>query len=203
MNSEPQSEQIAVMALVMAAGVSRRFGEDKRRVRLKDGRTLLETTLTMVARVYPHWWLVTRPEDDLALGAAFGPGTHRRLAADHARNGLGGSLGDAFRHLLVQGETAIAAAVILADMPWLQATTCGQLNHHARAERIVLPCHEGRRGHPVLFGRDFWPMLAELQGGEGARNVVQANQQAVSVVDVGDDGIWRDIDTPQDLHGPP
>lgn len=203
MSSDLQSEPPAVVALVMAAGVSRRFGGDKRRARLTDGRTLLATTLTTVARAYPRWWLVTRPGDDLELGEAFDPARHRRLTADHAGNGLGGSLGDAFRHLIARGDTATAAAVVLADMPWLSATTCARLQRHAHAERIVMPCHQGKRGHPVLFGRVFWPTLAELETGDGARAVVEANRAAVSVVDVDDEGIWRDIDTPQDLPDPP
>ncbi|WP_110708216.1 nucleotidyltransferase family protein [Salinicola sp. CR57] len=203
MSSDPRPESPAVVALVMAAGVSRRFGGDKRRATLPDGRTLLATTLNTVARAYPRWWLVTRPEDDLYLGEAFDPARHRRLVADQARHGLGGSLGDAFRHLIAEGDTATAAAVVLADMPWLSATTCTRLQRHADAERIVIPSHRGRRGHPVLFGRRFWPTLAALEAGDGARAVVQANRAAVSVVDVDDDGIWRDIDTPQDLPEPP
>lgn len=203
MSSDPRPEPPAVVALVMAAGVSRRFGGDKRRATLPDGRTLLATTLNTVARAYPRWWLVTRPEDDLDLAEAFDPARHRRLVAAQARHGLGGSLGDAFRHLIAEGDTATAAAVILADMPWLSATTCARLQRHADAERIVIPSHRGRRGHPVLFGRHFWPTLAALEAGDGARAVVQANRAAVSVVDVDDDGIWRDIDTPQDLPEPP
>lgn len=203
MSSDLQSEPPAVVALVMAAGVSRRFGGDKRRARLTDGRTLLATTLTTVAWAYPRWWLVTRPGDDLEPGEAFDPARHRRLIADHARNGLGGSLGDAFRHLIVEEETAIAAAVVLADMPWLSATTCTRLQRHAHAERIVIPCHQGKRGHPALFGRTFWPALAQLKEGDGARAIVKANREAVHLVDVDDEGIWRDIDTPQDLPDPP
>ena len=41
--------------------------------------------------------------------------------------------------------------------------------------------------------------LAELKEGEGARGVVQANRQAVHIIDVDDAGIWRDVDFPEDL----
>lgn len=190
-----------IVALIMSAGVSRRFGSDKRRARLDDGRTLLETTLATASQVYPRCWLVIRPEDDLGEALA-GYNDLHRMAAPHAGNGLGGSLGDAFRELISQQDNAVAAAVILADMPWLNAATCSRLNRHAGPGRIVMPRHQGKRGHPVLFGRDLWPALAELKEGEGARGVVQANRQAVHVIDVDDAGIWRDVDTPRDLEAP-
>ena len=190
-----------IVALIMAAGVSRRFGSDKRRARLDDGRTLLETTLATASQVYPRCWLVIRPEDDLGE-ALVAYNDLLRMAAPHAGNGLGGSLGDAFRELISQQDNAVAAAVILADMPWLNAATCSRLNRHAGPARIVMPRHQGKRGHPVLFGRDLWPALAELKEGEGARGVVQANRQAVHVIDVDDAGIWRDVDTPRDLEAP-
>jgi len=204
MNCESQgayNSKSDIVALVMAAGVSRRFGSDKRRARLNDGRTLLETTLTTVSQVYSRCWLITRQDDaELAPNAPFDQGELRRLVAGHAANGLGGSLGDAFRHLIAQDDPAIAAAVVLADMPWLNATTCAKLNRHAHPTRIVIPCHQGKRGHPVLFGRDFWPALAELKEGAGAKAIVQANRESVHTLVVGDAGIWRDVDTPQDLE---
>ncbi|WP_110657274.1 nucleotidyltransferase family protein [Salinicola halimionae] len=202
--TDPPERRPDIVALVMAAGVSRRFGSDKRRARLDDGQTLLETTLATVAQVYSRCRLITRQDDDIewALHASSGQGELQRWVAAQAGNGLGGSLGDAFRHLIAQDDPAIAAAVVLADMPWLSATTCAQLNCHAHSEHIVIPSHQGKRGHPVLFGRRFWPALAELQGGDGARSVVQSNPQAVKIIDVDDLGIWRDVDTPQDLQEP-
>jgi len=199
-----RSETGDVVALIMAAGVSRRFGSDKRQVRLDDGRTLLETTLATVSQVYSRCRLITRQDDDieLALPASSGQGELQRWVAEHAGNGLGGSLGDAFRHLIAADDSAIAAAVVLGDMPWLKATTCAQLNRHAHPSRIVVPCHREKRGHPVLFGRGFWPALAALKEGDGAKAIVQANRQAVHTVAVEDIGVWRDIDTPDDLEDP-
>lgn len=199
-NSDMSSDETGeVVALVMAAGIASRFGSDKRRARLEDGRTLLETTLETVSQSYPRCLLVTRPDDDPDLLPPCSTNAHQRLQATHAVHGLGGSLGDAFRHLLAKEDGAIAAAVVLADMPWLTSSTCTRLNQHAHAERIVMPCHQGRRGHPVVFGRSFWPALAELKSGEGARDVVRANRHAVEVIEIDDAGIWRDVDTPTDL----
>ncbi|WP_353979641.1 nucleotidyltransferase family protein [Salinicola endophyticus] len=186
-----------LVGLIMAAGVGRRFGSDKRRQPLADGRTLLATTLTTAAAVYPRHYVVLRPDETpAALGLA--PATPV-LSAPTAAHGLGASLGDAFRQLLACAPDASAAAVILGDMPWLSAASCARLNARASAAAIVIPRHAGKRGHPVIFGRRWWPELAQLQAGEGARDVVTRHRHAVVTLDLEDPGIWRDVDRPQDL----
>jgi molybdenum cofactor cytidylyltransferase len=63
---------------------------------------------------------------------------------------------------------------------------------------IVLPVHQGRRGHPVLFARTVWLELMTTSTG-GARTVVRAHAADVVEVPVPDEGVTRDIDTRSDM----
>ena len=63
---------------------------------------------------------------------------------------------------------------------------------------IVVPVHDGRRGHPVWFARETWRELMTVTDG-GARAVVRAYCERVHEVAVSDVGIARDIDTKADL----
>ena len=94
---------------------------------------------------------------------------------------------------------ATAVAVMLGDMPWIQPATCQALGHAASASRIVRPRHTGQAGHPVLFGRQFWPELAHLRGDRGAREVLKTHADSCDFIDVDDPGIVLDIDVPADL----
>lgn len=197
MNSEVDDN---VVALVMAAGIASRFGSDKRRFRLPDGHTLLATTLANVRPVYSRCYLVVRPDDIVLndLENELATQSVDVIPAPLAARGLGASLGNAFRHL-TESVSATSAAVILGDMPWLGANICRQLNRHAGDNRIVMPRQGDRLGHPVLFGHDFWPELARLEAGNGAREVVSRHRDAIHTVEIDDDGIWRDVDRPDDL----
>lgn len=189
--------------LVMAAGQSRRFGSDKRQARLADGQTLLMATLSRVMCCEVDWRLLLREEDDPAalLGDDFAREHAGRIwRAPQAGNGLGASLGDAFR--LLSDEAGLAhvqvAAVWLADMAQITAQTFHALQAQADGVHIVRPRleYEGGPGHPVLFGRALWAELAALEGGEGAREVIARHREALRQVAVGDAGIHHDIDTP-------
>nr|WP_282103392.1 NTP transferase domain-containing protein [Halomonas getboli] len=184
----------------MAAGASRRFGpKDKRLARLPSGRTLLAATLIMASAAFARVRVVLRDDDDpVALGL---PADAPILRAPRAAAGLGASLADAFTALGTDPSLsrAQAAAVLLGDMPGIAPDTLVRLCDAAAPERIVRPLHAGRPGHPVLFGRDVWAELADLDGDEGARRVVARHRARCHELEIDDPGIHLDIDVADDL----
>lgn len=194
MSGERQAKERKVAGLVLAAGFSRRFGSDKRRARLGNGQTLLAASLALPCTVLEDVWVVLRPEDDpLELGVPAAARIHR---SELAEQGMGHSLASGVRSV-GQLSAAEALAIFLGDMPWIGSESLRTLLAQAASERIVVPTFEGQPGHPVVFGRRFWPELQRLTGDCGAREVIQANPQAVRRVELNDPAILRDVDTPQ------
>lgn len=180
-------------ALVLAAGRGRRFGSDKRVAVLPSGRRLLETTLTRVMEVFEDVWVVVRPEDDpLALGV---DSRVTVVRAERADDGMGVSLAAGIRAVAGTSD-AEAVAVLLGDMPWIEVETLVELKGVAGTERIVVPEFEGKRGHPVVFGKKFWGELIELEGDQGGKRVIEGNLQAYLPVRVTDHGVIKDLDRP-------
>lgn len=187
-------------AVVLAAGRSRRFGAANKLTVAIDGRPL-------VARaVEPLLGCGLSP---LVVVVGFeAPAVRRALAGyavDFVENedfeaGMGGSLARGIEPLAVAG--CAAALVALGDMPDLRrATVLALLAAHAASDgqRIVLPARDGRRGHPILFSRAFFPALARCSGDCGAASVIADNADRVTTVAVTDPGIHRDVDSPVDL----
>ena len=65
---------------------------------------------------------------------------------------------------------------------------------------LLVPTFQGRRGHPVLLGRQLFPELLEAELAEGARTVVRRYLHEGLQVPVDDPGILADIDTPDDYR---
>jgi molybdenum cofactor cytidylyltransferase len=193
MASERPVQKVA--ALMLAAGYSRRFGGDKRRVSLADGRSLLTASLALPCSMLEEVWLVLRPEEapaELAL-----PTGVRVVQNPATALGMGHSLAAGAERLLAESN-ADAVAIFLADMPLIRRDSLETLIAHAGTDKIVLPGYQGTRGHPVLFGREFWPQLAALDGDAGARPVIQQNPGAVRIVELNDPGVLQDVDTEED-----
>lgn len=186
----------SVVALVLAAGQSRRFGCDKRRALLPGRGGLLSATLKTVRPHFAETRVVLGVEDnpvDLGIPEEFGI-----VIAAEANQGMGASLAAGIRTLINDSE-ALAVAVVLGDMPWLSEDTFTLLCASVSDRTIVRPCYRGQRGHPVLFGRSFWDSLEQLTGDEGARGVVQRNRDACIEIEVQDPGVVQDVDRPRDL----
>lgn len=201
-NGQRAASAHRVVALVMAAGYSRRYGDtDKRQARLGDGKTLLATTLARIEQAFPQVRVAIREEDD-ALRLGLAPSTPL-IRLRRAPLGLGASLAEAVAALGRDRRLrdAQAVAVLLGDMPRLQPETLRALQQRITHDTIWRPCCGGQPGHPVLFGRDVWPELERLTGKTGAKALIQRHASRYRTYDVDDAGTLIDIDTPDALAG--
>jgi len=196
MASERAAKTVA--ALMLAAGYSRRFGGDKRRATLADGRSLLASSLELPCSMLEEVWLVLRPDESITeLGL---PAGIKLVQHPLTAQGMGHSLAAGAERLLAE-SVADSVAIFLADMPLIRRDSLETLLAHVSADNIVLPSYQGKHGHPVVFGRDFWPQLAALSGDVGAKAVLQQNADAVQIIELDDPGVLQDIDSPTDLAG--
>jgi molybdenum cofactor cytidylyltransferase len=98
----------------------------------------------------------------------------------------------------------VAGAVIgLGDMPEASAAVIDALIDGFLAKpgaQAAVPVRRGQRGNPVLLGRALFDAVAGLSGDEGARGLLRAlPPEAIATIEVADDGVRLDVDTPQDL----
>jgi molybdenum cofactor cytidylyltransferase len=181
-------------AVVAAAGLSRRMGREK--ILLRFGETsVLERVLSTLAaarvadrvvvlrpglleadeqarRVGASVVVNPRPEDEMLLSIRMGIG---ELAPDLE-----------------------AFYVWPADHPAVLPETLVTLAKEAGRDRVVLPTHHGRRGHPALVGSGLIDAIARIPAGEGLRHLWHADPQLVHEVAVEDPGVLLDLNTPED-----
>jgi molybdenum cofactor cytidylyltransferase len=65
---------------------------------------------------------------------------------------------------------------------------------------VVIPTYHGRRGHPVLIGRQLFDELLGLASDAGADSVVRRYRPATRYVEVEDEGVVIDVDEPEDYR---
>ncbi|WP_249977251.1 nucleotidyltransferase family protein [Vreelandella olivaria] len=189
-----------VVALVMAAGYSRRFGQrDKRCASLANGCSLLATSVAHAKQAFPVLRVAIREEDDTTLLGL--PESTPLIRLRQAHQGLGSSLAEAVEALSNDSclNSVAAVAILLGDMPCLQQDTLLTLQQLATHDTIVRPCYAGKQGHPVIFGRTLWPAFASLSGNSGAQELIRRHPSHYRMYDVQDAGTLIDIDTPEEI----
>jgi molybdenum cofactor cytidylyltransferase len=71
-----------------------------------------------------------------------------------------------------------------------------------RGALLAAPYFRARRGHPVGIAGRYYEQLIALGGDEGARHLLSTNEAELVKIPVGDPGVIRDIDRPEDLVPP-
>jgi molybdenum cofactor cytidylyltransferase len=85
-------------------------------------------------------------------------------------------------------------------MPFIESATIKKIRLALEeGAAIVVPTHQGRRGHPVGFARQYGDALCALEGDAGAKKIIDANIGLARMVEVSDAGIFADIDVVGDL----
>src|SRR5207253_7580029 len=64
---------------------------------------------------------------------------------------------------------------------------------------IIVPTRRGKRGNPVLWSKRFFSEMAELAGDVGAKHLIGEHPELVAEIEMDDDAILVDIDTPEAL----
>ena len=92
--------------------------------------------------------------------------------------------------------------VALVDHPFVSLTTYLAVHEAAQKfpDKIIIPFYEGRRGHPVYFGKKYFNDLLQAPLSEGARYVVRKHEESIFELPVDDPGILVDIDTPEEYQ---
>ena len=180
-------------ALLLAAGASTRFGSDKRTL-LFNETPLLNYAVDLYARVCPRVLVVIRPGEDSVRGLV--DGSCEWVVARDADLGMSRSIAAGIKALGVAPWVIIG----LADMPYVTPDTVFRVARALDAgAAIARPSHHGRPGNPVGFDHRFFHSLSTLGGDRGAHALIECHIGDVLDVEVNDQGIFRDIDRPEDV----
>jgi len=193
MNSLPR-DRIGVVLL--AAGAGQRFGGDKLSHQLIDGDLLLERTLKLY-RGLPNLTIVVANEELQQISRAY---SNDVILCEENERGMSYSL----KLGLQRNENLGACMICLGDMCCVPSAIIEELLALAKADKIIAPRlkqnGKWRQGNPVVFGRDFFPELMQLEGDVGGKQVLKQQADAVIWLDSNDEGILFDVDHESDLE---
>ena len=183
-----------VTGLLLAAGMSRRFGSDKRQHSLPDGTPMALAAARRLHAACPNSIAIIRPDDD-QLAAQFREAGLAVVVCPTAAGGMGHSLAAG----VAASQQAAGWLIALADMPAIALDSYAAVLQALQAGApLARTSHTGRPGHPVGFSARFRNDLLALQGDHGGKTIIDAQRALLTLCPVNDPGVLLDIDSPLD-----
>lgn len=173
------------LAIILAAGASRRMGSPKALLRWGSG-TFLQHLCSLLEALPLSGMVITRPElaDRLQVNwpVYLNPDPERGMLSS-LQIGLG----------QIPPECPWVM-VVLVDQPAISADTFRAMAAQASQQGWSSPLHQGRRGHPVVIGQECFANLRAAHPDQTPREVLA--QFPRKLVEVPDPCITLDFDTP-------
>lgn len=193
------ARQPRVAAMVLAGGQSRRMGKLNKLLAEIDGVPMIRRTVeNIVASDAYKTFVVTGHESDTVRNALDGLDV-TFIQNDDFAGGLSTSM---IAGLKALPDDIDGVVICLGDMPRIE---CKLINRLISAydpienRAICVPTFQGKRGNPVLWDKRFFEEMLTVSGDVGARHLIGDYGEMVAEVEMEDDAVMIDIDTPDAL----
>lgn len=187
----PASMTARCGAIVLAAGMSRRMGSNKLIANL-HGKPLVAHVVDAIAAAGLPAPIVVLGHAAYEIRVALEDRDVAFATAERHAEGMAHSLAAGIAAVPPDWESTI---VCLGDMPRIAPDLLRRLAQESTPSAIVLPIFAGRRGNPVLWGRDYFGEIRSLKGDSGAKTLFARYADRITEIPWSDDSIHADVDT--------
>jgi molybdenum cofactor cytidylyltransferase len=192
---------MTTFGLIPAAGKSRRMGRAKLLLHLGES-TVLEHVVSAVRTAgVAEIVVVVAPDAQEMMQVAAAAGAHVvQLAEDTPDMRTTVQHGLAWIETHFQPNAEDGWLLLPADHPTVRPEVVRALLTAAGERMIVVPTHQGRRGHPTWLSWSHVAALSALPEGQGLNAFIRAHADQTRELAWPDAEILRDLDTPEDYQ---
>lgn len=184
--------------IILAAGLSSRMGRDKATLPYR-GSTFLNHLVDLLAQQVEPLVIVLGHNAE-SIRSTIPPRSNVSVVVNpDFEQGMLSSLQTGIRALPGGAE---AALFTLVDLPAVKTETVERLLEAFEGgdQLLTIPRCAGRRGHPVIARRAILSEIEGLSAPGSPKTLIHAHRSGTSFVDVDDEGIFRDVDAPEDYE---
>lgn len=187
-----------IVAVILAAGASTRMGRPKMLLPFGDSTVIEAVIGNVTASRVAHtvvvlgygWTQIFRLIEHLPVEIIVNPRPER------------GMISSVQWALAQMNQSADGMLFVLGDQPlipgWVHDTLITAFAYHP--DSIVVPTHQGKRGHPALFSARFRDEIINLPSDNGLNTLLHAHPEAVHEVPVDTDTILLQMNTPEEYQ---
>jgi molybdenum cofactor cytidylyltransferase len=188
-----------IVALVLAAGMSRRMGKPKMVLSWRDTTVIGQVVQTLLNAGISNIFIITGGDEENTVNSLKNFQV-RFLSNPKFENG---EMIDSVRVGLMNLPNHIKAAlIVLGDQPQIECETIKSIITAYRElnSKIIVPSFQMKRGHPWLVDRKHWDDIVNLESKKNLRDFFSNHSTSILYVNLTNPTILYDLDTPEDYE---
>ena len=189
-----------IVALILAAGQSKRFGSPKQLLKWKDSNLLENAIKTVNTSNVTHTFLVLGANFDEILKMT-DTNSVEIIRNHYWKKGLGNSIAFGVSHIFKSNIKVDGILLMLADQPLIDSEYLNALTDTFKLNnnQIIASSYlNDKKGVPVLFDKSYFDELTILKGDKGAKALIEKYSKNVTLIK-GENKLV-DIDTFEDYE---
>ncbi len=187
-----------ICAIVLAAGLSRRMGVQKVLLPFGGKAVIAHIVDQLLASTIDEVYVVTGHQAERISGEL----SDRAVSIVNNPDYESGMLSSVRRGLRALPEQCRAVLVALGDQPSITSKLVDRMlqSFCAAEKRILVPCYDGKRGHPIVFSELYRAEILTHYDDMGLRGLLHAHPGEVCELTVSTSAVLSDMDVPQDYQ---
>jgi molybdenum cofactor cytidylyltransferase len=199
-NSDEKLRGNKVSCVVLAAGLSSRFGTAKQLATLRDGTSLIQNAVNIANQSKAAYVFVVLGNKSAEIMEGLDPGRAQVLLNKDYETGLSSSIRTAISNL---PNDCSAVVLMVADQPFLGSEHVDLLIESLQTKprsKIAALAFQNEPRNPVIFSREVFALLETLTGDKGAKDLLKKRPQDVTLINIKDPLVFQDINTKSQLR---
>ena len=195
-----------ISAIILAAGESKRMGNQNKLLLPFRGRTMVETIVDTLGASQVDRVIVVLGHEADRVKDVLGDCPVEWVYNQHYQQGMTSSIQCGVKAANPNSQSREGLMICLSDLPRLQVEDVNYLLEHfqqsvLRSDRsIIIPTFHGQRGHPVIFSSDYQSDILAHCDPNGCQGIIKRYSQQVLEVQMDSDRCLKDIDTWSDYQ---
>jgi molybdenum cofactor cytidylyltransferase len=187
-----------ICAMVLAAGLSRRMGVQKLLLPFGGKTVIAHIVDQIIESTVDETYVVVGHEGERVSREL----SDRRISIVVNSEYESGMLSSVRCGLIALPQECRAVLVALGDQPSLTTKLLDQMvrSFKETEKKILVPIHNGRRGHPVMFSLGYRDEIMTRYDNVGLRGLLNAHPDDVFDLSVSTSSVLLDMDYPPDYQ---
>lgn len=190
--------------MILAAGVSKRFGTSKQLLKLTNGYMIEYVIRASLASELNKVYVILGHHHKEILKALsennenFPSNQLDFLINPQYRQGMSSSIRAGLTSIK---NTFGSVMFLLGDQPLVDSGLINLMlkQYYGSDKNLCVPAYKGKRGNPTIFSHEYFSLLENVKGDSGGKDIIMAHPDDILTVETDSPDCTFDIDTPNDL----